>query len=91
MIESSAKPAADNISRQALLLRLDIGSAYGKVTNRNTVVRDIIPENLEISTATQRNQPETLHRGRKGAQTKGNQDTTQGNHIKIRRHGNDQP
>ena len=43
--------------------------------------------NTPLGSTTQGNQPETLRRGRKRAQTKGNQDATQGNHMKTLRRG----
>ena len=43
--------------------------------------------NTPLGSTTQGNQPETLRRGRKGAQTKGKQDATQGNHMKTLRRG----
>ena len=43
--------------------------------------------NTPLGSTTQGNKPESLRRGRKGAQTKGNQDATQGNHMKTLRRG----
>ena len=43
--------------------------------------------NIPLGSTTQGNQPETLRRGRKGAQKKGNQDATQENHMKTLRRG----